>query len=227
MIATGVLFLSMSAPTVALSVSADSGAEGALELGGSSGASTSAGLTVGASGEVGSGSGLEASNSVQVEEETTTALAPVTITRADVDAGTVGGSAASPSDVHTQGDLYGYIASAIRADGNLSAATASGRMVSVTYKVPARLFAVIPLSIAATATVHADGSVSVSYPWYAFLFAKDSVSLSSNVENAVEADLGTSASAAVAANGNFSADLQARLIADIRSAMAVGVSSGL
>ncbi len=225
------LITSVASPALALSVNGSGSSSAIVQIGtqlynnlahASSGASGAADANVSASGNGSADAGVSAT--VQANTSVSANTSQIVVTRADVDAGTVGGNATTPADVHAEGDLYGFIASSMHADSNLSAASASSHAISVTYKEPARLFAVIPMTLEVTATVNADGSATVSYPWYGFLFAKDSASLTSDVQTAVAADVGLNPSPAVAANGTFAADMQARLITDVQAAMMLAAS---
>ena len=143
----------------------------------------------------------------------------IIVTRADLDAGNAQATSDSSASVHSSADLSGFIAANIQADSSLGEVKSSSDSVSVTYKQHAKLFGFVPMMIDATATISADGSVQISYPWYAFVFVKGSGSLESKIKGVAMVDLGSNASAAVAANGKLSAATQAKLISDIRAMM--------
>ena len=140
---------------------------------------------------------------------------PIVITRADAEDTTNGGTGAEASSVSSDTELRAYISGVIHHDTNVSAVSSSKDSVKMTYKQPARFLAVLPTSIDATATVNADGSINVSYPWYAFLFLKNRSTLEGKIHDAVAVDLGNATSADAALSPN----VQARVIADVKAAM--------
>lgn len=72
------------------------------------------------------------------------------------------------SSVQTAAGLESYAASSVKDDERLQSAELSDGNLTVSYRTDAKLLGFIPASIKVTATVDADGNVSVRYPWYAF-----------------------------------------------------------
>ncbi len=140
--------------------------------------------------------------------------ATVTITRGDVDddnGATV--TVTTPSGVHTNADASAYASSVVKADENVSGVELTEKAVAVSYKTRARLFGLIPIFMTATAHVDASGEVTISYPWYAFLAAKD--------ENSLKSDVGASVAASLAENAHatLTASEQAAILDQVRAAM--------
>lgn len=174
---------------------------------------------VGGSASDSASSSTNASGSVGVQASG--AILPIVITRADIESqGTTNGTVSSGS-VQTDTDLSAFIQGQMTADTNVQEVQASSDGVQVTYKVPGKFLGFIPVQIDTTATVHADGSVSIDYPWYGFLVSTTS-DLQASVESRVHAALDAGgASADVSGNANVLATAQerAQLIEEIRVAL--------
>lgn len=224
------LMFSTVAPAAAESVygSAESSAETSAGVS----AVVNSGLGTGVKGVVNAliGAGATSSGSSDasvgtsgVGDRETGALEVVVVTRADVDAGTATAVSVSPASVRSGADLSGFVAAQIAADKNVSGVESSSDNVSVTYKQRAKLFGLIPVTVNATATVLADGSVDVQYPWYAFLMATNEGELEAAIEGRVESVLSTGAGAEGDAGLELSSSAQATLISEVRSVMEQGL----
>lgn len=160
-----------------------------------------------------SGTNGSASGSAGIGGSVSTALKTILVTRADVDNGSVTATSDNAASVRSENDLRGYVAAQLESDSNIEAIELASHSVAVTYKEKARLFAVIPVTVDATATVDANGNVEVSYPWYSFLMSTGKDELEAKIENRVSAVLlamtdvsaDVSAAANAAANGSVTA----------------------
>lgn len=139
-------------------------------------------------------------------------VGPLVVTRASVVASD-NANVASPSAVSTDADLAAYANTVVKNDENMDSTSLSSQEIALGYKERAHLFGFIPILMSVTAKVAADGSVSLQYPWYAFLTANDDATLRSSVEAAVSPTLGASTSA------GFSVSQQAQVLAELHSAM--------
>src|SRR3989344_3384943 len=209
-----VLSLGFALPAAALNVDStvNSATQGTVGVGGA-GAGGSVNANVGVGVNVGAGtessattSGDSAETSTEanaaVEAKTTIAIQPLFITRADIEAGTVKATVSSPSSVTTQTDLSGYVAAEMKADTNVSSVEATSDSVAVTYKQQAKLFGFIPVIVDATAPVDAGGSVTVSYPWYAFLMVTNKSDLKARIQGSVAAEFASNAALNASAGKN-------------------------
>ena len=231
------LSLGFALPAAALDVygSANSQTQGTVTAGGSgAGANGSAGLdaNVGVGGSASSsssGGSTSGSASGAASGEASVDVAPLIITRIDIDSGAVKATVSSPASVHSQADLSGYVASEMTSDSNIAAVESASDSVAVTYKQHAKLFGFIPVTVDATATVDAEGNVDVDYPWYAFLMVTNRGSLEAKIQDRVDATLSASASASAnaavdaSAAANAAAELtaqeQARVVAEVRAVL--------
>ena len=126
--------------------------------------------------------------------------------------------AGSPASVRSNADLSAYIATQMKKDNKIQEVQASSGAVTVTYKGPAKFLGFIPASIKATAIADATGNVTISRPWYGFLFSStDRAELKAAIESQVSAHVDISANAR--AQAELAADMQAQLVADIHAAM--------
>ena len=152
-------------------------------------------------------------------------LEVVVVTRADIDVETAGSASISPSSVSSDADLPEFVAAQIAADENVSEVKASANNVSVTYEQQAKLFGFIPVTVDVTATVRADGSVDVRYPWYAFLMVTNESALETVIENRVEAIVSANATGKASAGATLTAQAQAVLVNEVRSVMAQSLAA--
>ena len=95
----------------------------------------------------------------------------------------------------------------------------TGLPIDFTFNPIPKLFGFIPVTVNATANVDANGNVTVSYPWYAFLMSTNRADLETKIQSNVSADAGASAKADAQAAAQFSAEAQARVIAAVKAAM--------
>jgi len=91
------------------------------------------------------------------------------------------------ADVNTSDDLRSFVQSSMQSDDNISAVSFADNDVSVSYKDHGRLIGFIPVTIDTMVTANADGTITVNYPWYGFLVAKDRESLQSDLDTNVGA----------------------------------------
>lgn len=206
------------------SAAADRSAEAAMNAG------VDASIDVGVSGS-GSASGSSSSAESGAEASGSSGMSveiasPIVITRKDVEAsaeadGTAAGQAMvdSPASVRTGADLSAYAKTVVKSDTHVEDARFASDTVSIAYKQRAKLFGFIPVLVRATATVRADGTATVSYPWYAIFAATDS-SLETDVRGAVASELAAGgADASANAEARFTAEQQARILAKMHQIM--------
>ncbi|MBI2612373.1 hypothetical protein HYW59_00985 [Candidatus Kaiserbacteria bacterium] len=143
----------------------------------------------------------------------------IVVTRADVEGSGAISASASPASVSSETDLSGFVAAQIASDENLSKVESSKSRVSVTYPQKARLFGLIPITVDATATILADGTVDVKYPWYAFLMVTNETVLESEIESRVTSLNPAGVRAVADAELELTANAQAELIDEVRAVM--------
>lgn len=207
LVGAAALSLSLASSAAALSVNVGTGVDVQANVGGtaSAHASTSAAAAV---------SSNDAAASNNTDASVSANLTPLYVTQADVSAGMVSPTADNATSVQSGSDLSGYAAARLQDDSDISQIQTSGSNVAVTYKLSAKVLGIFPADVPATATVASDGSVDISYPWYAFLFSTaDTSQLKAQIQARAAVDLGAHASA------GLSAQQQAKLIGDISSVM--------
>lgn len=143
----------------------------------------------------------------------------IVVTRADVGGDANVRASASPETVSAESDISGYVAAQMAADANVSKVESSRSRVSVTYPQKAMLFGVLPVTVEATATVLADGTVDVRFPWYTFLMVTNETDLESEIESRVSTLPSPSLAASTETSVELSARAQAELIDTVRVAM--------
>ncbi len=75
----------------------------------------------------------------------------------------------NPATIANKEDLDAYAQAAMQSDSAIAGMNFSTDAVEVRYKESAKFLALIPVTFTVVARADADGSVSVSYPWYSFL----------------------------------------------------------
>ena len=124
----------------------------------------------------------------------------------DQESADTGSSTIDTADnVSNRGELRSFLNHMIKKDDHIADVHVSSTTIETHYEMPAKFLWAIPTSINADVVVNADGSVTVTYPWYAFLFAKDG-----EIENTLTHAL--SSSAAETASTSASASVQAHLL---------------
>ncbi len=248
-IATGsaavALSLALVAPVAAISVDVSGATD--VSVGASGQASSSSGSTgAGTSGSVSSDTEAttDADTSTNLDGAVSSNAATnadagiVLFTRADITSAVKASSngagnaavnlnfAGSPTSVQTTADLSAYVATQMKNDEQLAEVEASSDSIEVTYKESAKFLGFIPASLSATAVVDASGEVTVTRPWYRFLYSSvDSADLETKIQSRVNAALqsdtvvGGNANASASAEARFTAAEQAKLVAEIRAAM--------
>jgi len=109
-------------------------------------------------------------------------------------------------EVHNRGQLRSFLNHLVKEDDRIADVQVSSTTIETQYSLPARFLWVIPASISAHVSVGTDGSVTITYPWYAFLFAKHDDEIKDQITQAASSTVGASAST------TFSAGTQAHLL---------------
>ena len=118
------------------------------------------------------------------------------------------------SSIITDEDLSAYVESQMSADTNLKNVTHTDSSVTVAYKQPAKLFGLIPSSLTATTEIKADGTVTVSYPWYAFLYSKTVTSTD------LETSISSTVSGLLVAETIITPEAKAEIVSRIQTTLA-------
>lgn len=119
----------------------------------------------------------------------------------------------SPTMVSTESDLEAFASSEMAADSQLEKVEFTSDAVTVWYTYPAQLLGFIPMQLSVQATVSADGTVSVRYPWYSFMTASASADRVASLENQIDSTMSGQV------EGAFSARTQAQILSDVRFAL--------
>lgn len=110
----------------------------------------------------------------------------------------------SPREVTNRGQLRSFLNHVVKSDDRIADVQVSSTTVEAHYALPSKFLWAIPANITADVTVNSNGTVSVTYPWYAFLFAKQGSELQS--------ELSQTATSAGVGSTTFSASTQAHLL---------------
>lgn len=99
------------------------------------------------------------------------------------------------AEVHTRGELRSFVNHLVKEDDRIAHVQVSTSTIDAQYSLPARFLWTIPTHISAQVSVGADGSVAVSYPWYAFLFVTHGDELKTQLSQAARSTVGANANA--------------------------------
>lgn len=91
----------------------------------------------------------------------------------------------SASMVATGADLDAFARGRMESDERIESMQLGSDELSFTYDQRARLLGFYPMTVAATATVDADGSIEISYPWYGFMLSTNEDELEADLESRV------------------------------------------
>ncbi len=167
------------------------------------------GAGAGANGSSGNAS-TSANVDINVGDDTATSSDS---TDTDSDTGLTGSVSAviDPLTVRTDADLETYAEATVSSDERVQDVNVSDDEVSIEYDERAHLFGIFPILVTATATVDAQGNVSVRYPWYRFLMSTEHEALEASATAEVRATLSEGAS--------MDAQAKARALAALHRAM--------
>lgn len=94
----------------------------------------------------------------------------------------------SVSLIKSDSDLAAYSDLVVQERPSIKSVETGNGKVVVAYRQPAKFLGLIGTNMGATVTVNAQGNVTVSLPWYSFLFTKNT----NAVKTAVQGNLGSS-----------------------------------
>lgn len=212
---------------------------GTVDVGASAGSGTSltAGTGVDVNVNAGTNSGSTSSPGSAQGSVTTDSSGMLMITAADAanDANMQGaGTVTSSANVASDADFAAYAKSQMRAHATLKEVDSDGSSVSVKYAEPGRFLGVFPVTMTATAKVAADGSITISHPWYYFLTstAADDAAVKATLAQSTVGMFHTTPSAAsegatstASAHATLTAQQKAAILATIRAVLATSVSA--
>lgn len=116
--------------------------------------------------------------------------------------------------VHNKTDLKHFAETKLKGDENANEVKLSSTTVETAYQTHARLFGFIPMSLNTHVAVNNDGTVSVTFPWYAFFFGTEKDKLQSDLTQAAQTTVGSTT-----ASTTLSAQMQAHLLDSILSTL--------
>lgn len=90
----------------------------------------------------------------------------LSVTRANLGVDPGSDATITPLSVRTSSDLLAYARMSLRSDPYMASLTLSGKGVVVSYRKHGRILGLVPVAVPTTATVHTDGTVTFSEPWY-------------------------------------------------------------
>lgn len=104
----------------------------------------------------------------------------------------------APEHVTNRGELRSFLNHIVKADEHIADVHISTSTIETHYALPAKFLWAIPASLTADVAIQSDGSVTITYPWYAFLFAKHDSELAAQLHSVASA--GASASTTLSAS---------------------------
>lgn len=113
-------------------------------------------------------------------------------------------TAMSVKEVTNRGQLRSFLNHVIKGDDRVADVRVSSTTVETHYSMPAKFLWTIPTNLSAEVTIANDGSVTIKYPWYAFLYSKNT-ELKSEI-------LAAASSTSATGTTTVSANLQAKLL---------------
>lgn len=102
----------------------------------------------------------------------------------------------SASQVSTEDDLRAFALSSMRSDEDLNSISFESDTVTVVYNDEGRFIGFIPVTLTVKVSVDQNGDVTIDYPWYGFLVAKDKADIDARVRAAIDGAASVRASGA-------------------------------
>lgn len=133
-------------------------------------------------------------------------------------ASTTAGDVRHSEDVQNFGQLRSFAAHVINEERHVNRVNLSSTTVRAHVDTPASLLGIIPATVGTQVDVAQDGSVNVTYPWYAFLFKKNTDAVKAQITTAVSQTLASS-SLSAEEQQTLSAKLQATILQSIVSSL--------
>jgi hypothetical protein len=109
----------------------------------------------------------------------------------------------APEHVSNHGELRSFLNHVVKGDDRITDVHVSSTSVETRYEMPAKFLWTIPTNLTADVSVNSAGSVTITYPWYAFLFAKHD----SDIVSQLEQSTATSTNATTTLSANTQAHL--------------------
>ncbi len=120
----------------------------------------------------------------------------------------------STAPAEEDGTLAAHVRSRLADDARIDSVMLSSKQVSLTYRVPTKLFGFINVQTPLQVTVSADGTTSVTYPWYGFLLTGNQAGLTLRAQAAAQSVI-----ASPSVSGTISAQTQATLFDSLTTAL--------
>lgn len=229
------------APAFAMAASLDVG--GTVTVGANAGSGTSVGTDVNVGANAGTNSG-SSTGAMQGDARSGSAtgssmagasgMLMITAQDAAADANAQGaGMVTSSANVANDADFAAYAKSQLRADPNIKEVDSDNSSVAVKYAEHGHFLGVFPVTMTASAKVAADGSITISHPWYYFLTstsANDAALKASLAQSTVGMFHTTPSAASEGATSTASGQVtltaaqKAALLATIRAALATSAA---
>lgn len=140
---------------------------------------------------------------------------PITITRTRATIKTDSGSTTTTTSP-LAASVQTRVKTLINSDEKVDAVSLSPDKVSMTYREPAKLLGFIGTRVPVEATIAANGTATVHYPWYSFLFATNQAGLSIEAQG-IANDITSSTTAA--STSEFSLATQAQLLTSLHTVL--------
>jgi hypothetical protein len=118
------------------------------------------------------------------------------------------------SKVVSKDDLRAYASTTLKNDPSIDELRFKGREVQVGYKEHGKFLGLFKMPYTVHVVANADGTVSVKYPWYAFLFARDREAVDTEISTAVQGIVGNVST--TTGNVSLSASTAAEIVDAIR-----------
>jgi len=150
---------------------------------------------------------------------------PVMVTATDAQSGA---TLSSSGQVQSMDDFHAYARGALRNNSNLKEIDADANAVTVKYNEDGYVLGLFPVSMTSSATISADGNVTLAHPWYYFMTSSDTNNASLRSALSTEAAATFNQQASAASEGATStARVDAALSANKAAQLLAGINLAL
>ncbi len=116
------------------------------------------------------------------------------------EAGNASTTISSESKVSNHGQLRSFLNHLLKDNDRISDVHISSTSIDTHYSLPAKFLWTIPVNLTAEVTINSDGSVTIHYPWYSFLYLTKKGDMETKLEAIASSTISANSSTTISAS---------------------------